>query len=174
MRRSYRALHSLILWLGVTVFGILMLNILISIAARYLGLRITNIDWVEETSRFLFIWLSFLGAALAVERMVHIRIDFFAQLLPARPRLLLEILVYTAMVVFAVVVTYEGILVTIRAGDQSPVLSIPMSYAYLALPLSGVAIVLFGLRILLGLIARFARGEGFAASGPGAMGAEVE
>ncbi|OGB93744.1 MAG: hypothetical protein A3G35_13925 [candidate division NC10 bacterium RIFCSPLOWO2_12_FULL_66_18] len=174
MRRSYRALHSLILWLGVTVFGILMLNILISIAARYLGLRITNIDWVEETSRFLFIWLSFLGAALAVERMVHIRIDFFAQLLPARPRLLLEILVYTAMVVFAAVVTYEGILVTIRAGDQSPVLSIPMSYAYLALPLSGVAIVLFGLRILLGLIARFARGEGFAASGPGAMGAEVE
>lgn len=174
MRRSYRALHSLILWLGVTVFGILMLNILISIAARYLGLRITNIDWVEETSRFLFIWLSFLGAALAVERMVHIRIDFFAQLLPARPRLLLEILVYTAMVVFAAVVTYEGILVTIRAGDQSPVLSIPMSYAYLALPLSGVAIVLFGLRILLGLIARFARGEGFAASGPGAMGVEVE
>ena len=174
MRRSYRALHSLILWLGVTVFGILMLNILISIAARYLGLRITNIDWVEETSRFLFIWLSFLGAALAVERMVHIRIDFFAQLLPPRPRLLLEILVYTAMVVFAAVVTYEGILVTIRAGDQSPVLSIPMSYAYLALPLSGVAIVLFGLRILLGLIARFARGEGFAASGPGAMGAEVE
>ena len=174
MRRSYRALHSLILWLGVTVFGILMLNILISIAARYLGLRITNIDWVEETSRFLFIWLSFLGAALAVERMVHIRIDFFAQLLPARPRLLLEILVYTAMVVFAAVVTYEGILVTIRAGDRSPVLSIPMSYAYLALPLSGVAIVLFGLRILLGLIARFARGEGFAASGPGAMGAEVE
>lgn len=162
MRRSYQALHVFILWLGVAVFGVLMLNILISIAARYLGLRITNIDWVEETSRFLFIWLSFLGAALAVERMVHIRIDFFAKLLPPRARLLLEILVYLAMLAFTLVVTYEGIQVTLRAGDRSPVLSIPMSYAYLALPLSGLAILVFALRILAGLMVRFARGEGFA------------
>ncbi|HSC71374.1 MAG TPA: TRAP transporter small permease subunit, partial [Candidatus Methylomirabilis sp.] len=87
MDRTYRALRASILWVGVTVFGILMLNILISIAARYLDIRIANIDWVEETSRFLFIWLSFLGAALAVEQMAHIRIDFFAQLLPPRARL---------------------------------------------------------------------------------------
>jgi len=147
MRRSYRALHSLILWLGVTVFGILMLNILISIAARYLGLRITNIDWVEETSRFLFIWLSFLGAALAVERMVHIRIDFFAQLLPARPRLLLEILVYTAMVVFAAVVTYALALrlFGVAAGVREMLGYLPVIFFGAAMPgpMHSVAIVLW-------------------------------
>lgn len=174
MHRTFRFLSSLILWLGVTVFGILMLNILISIAARYLGIRIANIDWVEETSRYLFIWLSFLGAALAVERMVHIRIDFFAQLFPPRARLTLEILVYLATVVFAAVMTYEGALVTLRAGDRSPVLLIPMSYAYLALPVSGVAIILFALRILVGLVARLARGEGFAGADTGPAGVEVE
>lgn len=174
MDRSFRLLSSFLLWLGVTVFGILMLNILISIAARYLGIRIANIDWVEETSRFLFIWISFLGAALAVERMVHIRIDFFALLFPPRARLTLEILVYLAMVVFAAVMTYEGALVALRAGDRSPVLLIPMSYAYLALPVSGVAIILFALRILVGLVARFARGEGFAGAGTAPTGIEVE
>ena len=174
MDRSFRLLSSFLLWLGVTVFGILMLNILISIAARYLGIRIANIDWVEETSRFLFIWISFLGAALAVERMVHIRIDFFALLFPPRARLTLEILVYLAMVVFAAVMTYEGALVALRAGDRSPVLLIPMSYAYLALPVSGVAIILFALRILVGLVARFALGEGFAGAGTAPTGIEVE
>jgi len=174
MHRSFRLLSSFLLWLGVTVFGILMLNILISIAARYLGIRIANIDWVEETSRFLFIWISFLGAALAVERMVHIRIDFFAHLFPPRARLALEILVYLAMVVFAVVMTYEGAVVALRAGDRSPVLLIPMSYAYLALPVSGVAIILFALRILVGLVARFARGEGFVEAGTAPAGIEVE
>lgn len=174
MNRTFRLLSSLVLWLGVTVFGILMLNILVSIAARYLGVRISNIDWVEETSRFLFIWLSFLGAALAVERMVHIRIDFFAQLLPSRTRLILEILVYLATVVFAAVMTYEGALVALRAGDRSPVLLMPMSYAYLALPVSGTAIILFALRILAGLIVRFAHGNGFAAPDAGPVGAEVE
>jgi TRAP-type C4-dicarboxylate transport system permease small subunit len=156
------------------VFGILMLNILISIAARYLGIPISNIDWVEETSRFLFIWLSFLGAALAVGRMAHIRIDFFALLFPPRARLTLEILVYLAMVVFAAVMTYEGAVVALRAGDRSPVLLIPMSYAYLALPVSGVAIILFALRILVGLVARFARGEGFAEASTAPGGIEVE
>jgi TRAP-type C4-dicarboxylate transport system permease small subunit len=161
MDRSYHALRSLILWMGVGVFGILMLNILVSIAARYLNLPITNLDWVEETSRFLFIWLSFLGAALATDQMVHIRIDFFALFLPPRARLALEILVYLMMASFAAVMTYQGILVTLRAGDQSPVLLLPMSLAYLAVPVSGVAILLFIGRILLDLTLRFFRGEGF-------------
>ena len=174
MDRSFRLLSTFILWVGVTVFGILMLNILISIAARYLGIRISNIDWVEETSRFLFIWLSFLGAALAVERMVHIRIDFFAQLFSPRARLALEILVYLNMVVFAMIMTYEGALVALRAGDRSPVLLIPMSYAYLALPVSGVAIILFALRILVGLVARLAQGQGFAGADTGATAVGVE
>jgi TRAP-type transport system small permease protein len=161
MDRSYRALRALILWMGVGVFGILMLNILVSIAARYLNLPITNLDWVEETSRFLFIWLSFLGAALATDQMVHIRIDFFALFLAPRARLALEILVYLMMGGFAVVMTYQGILVTLRAGDQSPVLLLPMSLAYLALPVSGGAILLFIVRILGGLILRLLRGDGF-------------
>ena len=161
MDRSYRALRVLILWVGVLIFGILMLNILVSIATRYLNLPISNIDWVEETSRFLFIWLSFLGAALATDQVAHIRIDFFALLLAPRVRLALEILVYLMMVGFAAVMTYQGILVTLRASDLSPVLLLPMSLAYLALPVSGVAIVLFTLRILGDLIARFLRGAGF-------------
>lgn len=70
--------------------------------------------------------------------------------------------------------TYEGALVTLRAGDRSPVLLIPMSYAYLALPVSGVAIILFALRILVGLVARLARGEGFAGADTGPAGVEVE
>ena len=161
MDRSYRALRVLILWVGVLVFGLLMLNILVSIAARYLNLPITNIDWVEETSRFLFIWLSFLGAALATDQMVHIRIDFFALFLRPRVRLALEIVVYLMMVSFAAVMSFQGILVTLRAGDQSPVLLLPMSLAYLAVPVSGVAILLFIGRILLDLTLRFFRGEGF-------------
>ena len=166
MHRSYRALRLLILWVGVLVFGLLMLNILVSIATRYLNLPISNIDWVEETSRFLFIWLSFLGAALATDQMVHIRIDFFALFLPPRARLVLEIIVYLMMVSFATVMTYQGILVTLRASDQSPVLLLPMSLAYLAVPVSGVAIVFFILRILGGLIVRFLRGTGFMSGQP--------
>ena len=161
MDRAYGALRAVIRRVGVLVFGMLMLNILVSIAARYLNLPITNIDWVEETSRFLFIWLSFLGAALAVEQSAHIRIDFFARLLPARARMVLEILVYLGMVTFAALMTYEGALITMRAGDRSPVLLIPMSYAYLALPVGGAAIVFFAFRNLVSLTIRWVQGEGY-------------
>lgn len=174
MDRCLHAVNRILFWVGFAVFGTLMLNILISIAARYLNIRIANIDWVEETSRFLFIWLSFLGAALATERMSHIRIDFFAQLVRGRARLVLEILVVLAMVVFASVMTYEGLLVTLRASDRSPVLLLPMSLAYLALPVSGVAILLFTLRILADLCTRLIRGEGLPEPPPGGAAPEVE
>lgn len=142
-----------IFWLGVTVFAVLMANILVSIAARYLNLPIANLDWVEETSRFLFIWLCFLGAALAVEQGSHIRIDFFARLLPPALQRRLELLVALAVLGFAAIVTVEGILVTWRAGDRSPVLLIPMSFAYLALPVSTAPMVLFAARGLHRLLA---------------------
>jgi len=174
MDRCFQALQRLLMWVGVAVFGTLMLNILISIAARYLNIRIANIDWVEETSRFLFIWLSFLGAALATERMAHIRIDFFAQLVRGRSRLILEILVVSVMVVFAAIMTYEGIRVTARAADKSPVLLLPMSLAYLALPVSGVAILLFTLRTVGRLCVRLFRGEGLPEPPPGGTPPEVE
>ena len=174
MDRSYRALSSLILWTGVIVFGVLMVNILVSIAARYLNLPITNIDWVEETSRFLFIWLSFLGAARATEQMVHIRIDFFAHFLRPRARIILEILVYLMMMGFGAVMTYQGVLVTLRAGDQSPVLLLPMSLAYLALPVSGVAMLLFIGRILSDLFQRYLRGEGIMVAQPTHCTGEVK
>jgi TRAP-type transport system small permease protein len=143
-----------IFWLGVAVFAVLMANILVSIGARYLNLPIANLDWVEETSRFLFIWLCFLGAALAVEQGSHIRIDFFARLLPASLQRSLEILVAGAMLGFAAIVTYEGVVVTLRAGDRSPVLLLPMSVAYLALPVNTAVMVLFAARALRALLAR--------------------
>lgn len=174
MDRYLHALNRFLFWVGFAVFGTLMLNILVSIAARYLNIRVANIDWVEETSRFLFIWLSFLGAALATERMTHIRIDFVARLLRGRARLVLEILVIVAMLAFAAVMTYEGLFVTLRASDRSPVLLLPMSLAYLALPVSGVAIVLFTLRILADLCARLARGEMLPEPDPAETTAEAE
>jgi TRAP-type C4-dicarboxylate transport system permease small subunit len=174
MDRCLRVVNRILFWAGFAVFSTLMLNILVSIAARYLNIRVANIDWVEETSRFLFIWLSFLGAALATERMAHIRIDFFAQLLRGRARLVLEILVLLAMVGFAAVMTYEGVIVTLRASDRSPVLLLPMSLAYLALPISGVAILLFTLRTLTGLCARLIRGEGLPGAASGTAPAEAE
>jgi TRAP-type transport system small permease protein len=174
MDRHLHALNRLLFWVGFAVFGTLMLNILVSIAARYLNVRVANIDWVEETSRFLFIWLSFLGAALATERMTHIRIDFVARLLRGRTRLVLEILVVLAMLAFAAVMTYEGLVVTLRASDRSPVLLLPMSLAYLALPVSGVAIILFTLRILADLCARLVRGETLPEEDPAASTARAE
>jgi len=140
--------RSVIYWVGVGVFVLLMANILVSIAARYLNLPIANLDWVEETSRFLFIWLCFLGAALALDQGAHIRIDFFANLLPARARLPLEVLVSLSVLAFLAIASYQGLLVTLRAGDRSPVLLWPMSLAYLALPVSGAAMLVFGLRAL--------------------------
>jgi TRAP-type C4-dicarboxylate transport system permease small subunit len=168
MNRLCRLCRGVVYWVGVSVFVVLMTNILVSIVARYLNLPIANLDWVEETSRFLFIWLCFLGAALALEQGAHIRIDFFAKLLPPRAWLPLEVVVHLSILVFLAIATYEGLLVTLRAGDRSPVLLVPMSVAYLALPVSGLAMLLFAGRTLAELLAGRRRAAAPAAPPAGA------
>ncbi len=86
-------------------------------------------------------------------------------------RWLRSLILWPGVAAFAILMTYEGVLVTLRASDRSPVLLLPMSCAYAALPLSGAAIVLFAGRILMGLFARLAEGGGLAGAG---TRAEVE
>ena len=41
--------------------------------------------WSEEAGRYLFVWISFMGAAAGVRYQAHLGIDLLQKFLPARP-----------------------------------------------------------------------------------------
>jgi TRAP-type transport system small permease protein len=122
--------------LVATVFG--------SVVIRYLGLFTRSFDWVDEFSRFLFIWLAFLGATIASREAKHIRIDVLVEQLSPRTRALLGVLVDIGMIYFLIVLAVQGWQVTQQTSAQtSPSLGWSMSYVYASLPINAVIMLVY-------------------------------
>jgi TRAP-type C4-dicarboxylate transport system permease small subunit len=100
--------------------------------------------WAEEISRYLFVWISMLGAAVAFSRDTHIRLNSLVELLPRAAQKPLDILrrvIDAAVVVFLL---YSGTLVTWnnRSSVFYTLQGVPQVLYYAAVP-TGAALMLF-------------------------------
>jgi TRAP-type C4-dicarboxylate transport system permease small subunit len=101
-------------------------------------------SWSEELVRFLFIWCSFVAAAIGVREHIHIGVDVFVNLLPKKLIPLTEIVVNLGIMVFSVYMIYYGWDVTVMTQRQpSPALGLPMSWVYLSVPVMGLLLLFY-------------------------------
>jgi TRAP-type C4-dicarboxylate transport system permease small subunit len=77
--KIFKTLADLEERLGGFLLIILFLIVLLQILARGVG---WNIVWTEESSRFLFIWIIFLGVSAGIKYDTHIGTNIFVNLLP--------------------------------------------------------------------------------------------
>jgi len=101
-------------------------------------------SWSEEVPRYLLVWISYLGAALAVKYKEHISLDFFFNLMPVRARqvghLILNVLIGTVGVIMLVF----GIGFVRQFGDDlMESIVVKNFWFYLAMPISGGLMVLY-------------------------------
>ena len=76
------------------------------------------IFWVEEALRYLFVWMTFIGAATCVRQKAHISLDTVVLILPARlqkPFLLFGQLVVIALSFYMTIYSAKFVLET-KAG----------------------------------------------------------
>lgn len=99
----------------------------------------------EEFVRFSLIWLSMLAAAYVVGKKSHIAITLLSDRLKERKKLVLDLVIQSSFLVFALVIMVYGGLraVSITMTQISPSLSLPMGYVYLSLPVAGVLIIFY-------------------------------
>ena len=131
----------------VLIVAALVLDVLWGVCTRFiLG---TPSRWTEEVATFLLIWVSLLGAAVAFSRDEHLGLDYFVKKLDTDAQRLLAVIVQGLIIAFATSVMVFGgyVLVaeTLRAGQVTPALGIKMGYVYLAVPVSGIFIIVFSL-----------------------------
>lgn len=106
-------------------------------------------SWSEELARFLMIWSALCGAAMAVRRGAHFRMDLAAQF-QITSRWLERLPAAAAIVIGALLVVQGHILVNLAAVQLATATQLPMSYPYWCLPFSGLLMVVFGIEGLLG------------------------
>jgi len=100
-----------------------------------------SLSWSEEAGRYIFVWMTFLGAAMAVRDRQHVSLDLVLKSLPYSLQKLLIMVSYISMLIFTAVVIYGGVKFVARGSSQiSSALEIPMHYVYIVLPLGGILI----------------------------------
>ena len=135
----YRLLNVL---LGISV-GVLVVPVTIQMFSRFTQL-IPAWIWTEEMARFLFIWMVMLGAMIGVRDGSHFDVDVWPELKP-RANALLRIVSMLFVLVFALVFVWYGIKFVQFGWNQSSELAdMPMTWIFIAWPLTGVTWLLFG------------------------------
>lgn len=104
--------------------------------------------WVEEVTIFTFVWLTMIGAASVIKAEGHCSIDVLARKLPPKPRRVLETFVDFCVIVTLVLMIYYGTELTLSAGGKiTPMLGISYVYIDAAIPVSGLIMLVYYLRI---------------------------
>ena len=147
LTRTNAVLAQVLGALAILAMGFLVLDVVWGVATRYIwGEQAT---WTEELARFLLIWVSMLGGALAFRQRDHLGIDFLVGLMESDVNRGMQyfkhgIVCLTTILVFL----YGGLQVvfgTLATEQTTPALGWKMGYVYAAVPIAGVFILLFAM-----------------------------
>lgn len=112
----------------------------------------SSLPWSEEASRYLLVWVSFLGGAYGIRQGAHLGVEAFTLMLPKKVRGFVEILCMVIGIVLCCIIFKFGVDIVstqMRRVQYSPAMRIPMGYMYLAIP---VGMVLFIIRYVQSII----------------------
>lgn len=118
---------------GGILVGVLFVILLWQTISRNIGIRAT---WTDETARYLFVLLTYIGAGLAMLLGKHIKIDILVYIWPKKFRKFIELAGSIVAMLFCFFVCYQTVMYNINvvagAGRMSPSLGLPMSIPYIA------------------------------------------
>jgi TRAP-type C4-dicarboxylate transport system permease small subunit len=140
---------------GVRLASIVLLVLLLIVVTLGVVTRALNdpLIWTDEVSRFLMIWLAVAGWLLASRHRAHVRIRFFAGLLPAGFRRIVEIAVQIGVAVFGALVAWYARDLVARSFDiEATTVPLPMAVLYMPVALAGVVTLLQALGELVELL----------------------
>ena len=140
---------------GGSSFCITSLWIIVTAIVLFRFLPVFPMGWTDEIVELLFAWMVFIGAAELCRQRKHFIVDLIPNMIAGtRTGHVLGIVIQLLALTFLLVFTYEGALLAIQATDRSPVFEYPKTLWYMSIPISGIIMVGYTLRDLLGFFKR--------------------
>lgn len=117
----------------------LTLSSMIAIITAQIVFRVffTALSWSEELSKYLLVWATFIGTAVAFKKGAHIAVTFGIDLLPKQTKKFVQLISFLLMAIFfAVTIAYSIYLFNMQVFQVSPAIGIKMRYVYMIIPIS--------------------------------------
>jgi TRAP-type C4-dicarboxylate transport system permease small subunit len=148
-------LNRLLEWIVIGCVAATILVVLWGVMSRFVVAVPSR--WTEELAIILLTWTALLGAAIGFKNRQHLGVDYLFNKLDTDARRLNAVIVQLMVIIFALCVMIWGgsnlVLKTLATGQITAALGVPVGYTYMAVPLSGLAIVLFAIEEIAQVIA---------------------
>ncbi|ACA30953.1 TRAP transporter small permease [Histophilus somni] len=132
-----KLLEALVVIILATMSCLVFLNVVL----RY-GFN-SSINITEEVSRYLFVWLAFLGAILAFNENRHVNVTIFIERLSQHQRNFLRLLTDSLMLFCCyLLITGGWIQFQLNLTNMAPISGIPTGITYLASFITGLVIAI--------------------------------
>lgn len=142
-------------YLIIVIVAVIATILIAAVIYRY-GLN-SAISWAEEASKYLMVWLTFLGTPIALRNFAHINIDLLYKVLPPRLQQLLYFIV--SLIIFSTmsIVFLKGLsFAEMGARQVASSFNLSMWYMYIVVPVgSGLTMLVAleqALRALVGTL----------------------
>lgn len=144
---GFRAIETLL----VVMLAIMVVMVFANVVLRY-GFG-SGITVYEEVSRFLFVWVTFLGAVSVMRERGHLGFDVIFKMLPGLGRRICHVLSDLLMLGCALVFLWGAWQQTvINTNNVAPVSGIPISWVYASAVVSGLGLAALIVADLIGAL----------------------
>ncbi|MEM9325162.1 MAG: TRAP transporter small permease [Bacteroidota bacterium] len=130
----------------IILMTVMVLSALLQVTARVFGF---SAPFTEELTIYSMMWVTLFGSAYTFGIRKHISIDILEPQLSERNQHRLRIAIEGVILVFTfLILIFGGVRfswITAKLGQVSAVMNVPKWYVYLALPLSGLIVILYSI-----------------------------
>jgi TRAP-type C4-dicarboxylate transport system permease small subunit len=134
-----------LLAIGTMLYGVFMRYVMLPIT-DWLDVDPVNFFWVEEVGETTLIWLTLIGAAVAVAERSHFTLTVFTHRLPLRLQHVIHVANNLLIAAFGGLIAWIGVKLSIlNAMLTSPALEFSLAWLYASTVVGGILIALYAL-----------------------------
>jgi len=118
----------------IAMMAVMVALVFANVVSRYMFNY--SIIWAEELSQYLMVWITFLGAGLAMREGRHVAVEMLQDALPQPLARTARVIVLASILAFLATLVVLGAMFANFAWEQeTPVMNIPTGIPYLAVPI---------------------------------------
>jgi TRAP-type C4-dicarboxylate transport system permease small subunit len=157
-QRIRRVYEGIVNTAAVALFSAMVVVTTMGVFYRYV---LNNaLPWAEEADRYLFIWLSFVGASVTMRYKAHIAVDLLLRYVSPGWHYRLVLVAQACVLVFLGIVCWASLpVIELTSETRATATDIPLSWVYVAVPTGCVLIAIETLRLMARVRADRRRGD---------------
>lgn len=146
VKKTLQLSENLLTALCVGAFAIMFVLGIATVVFRFI--IESSLAFPDEVIRYLFVWMIFLGSAVAFRRKMHASIGILVANLPVTIRRYAILGSTLVSGIFFGLILWSGYLLTLRTVPQiSPALEVSMAWVYAAIPVGMAFLVIYALEL---------------------------